>query len=82
MKNKISYEVSYDLEVTITYIGEKEPGEYHFEIERTWADLIFDDESETVQAAVFNGKPYLVKESHLRDEEESAIKDMMTEIIK
>ena len=46
MNKVIEYEVSYDLQVEIKYIGEEEPNEHYFELHRHFPELTFDDEED------------------------------------
>ena len=82
MKKQINYEVSYDVEVTITYTGQKTPSEHHFEIYRTWAELLWDAEKYDVFVTLDEkGEIELDAEGYISDEEISAIKEMMTDMI-
>jgi hypothetical protein len=84
MNKVIEYEVSYDLQVEIKYIGEEEPNEHYFELHRHFPELTFDDEEDEAKAVVFpDGKVEIesYEGGYLRDEEVSAIGKMMEEIL-
>ena len=84
MQKVIQYEISYDLEVEIKYIGEEENNEHYFTLHRHFPELTFDDEEDEAKAVVFpDGKIEIeaYEGGYLRDEEVSAIGKMMEEIL-
>ena len=84
MQQVIQYEISYDLEVEIKYIGEEDPGEHYFTLHRHFPELTFDDEEDEAKAVVFpDGKVEIesYEGGYLRDEEVAAIGKMMEEIL-
>lgn len=84
MQQVIQYEVCYDLEVEIKYIGEEEANEHYFTLHRHFPELTFDDEEDEAKAVVFpDGKIEIesYEGGYLRDEEVSAIGKMMQTIL-
>ena len=84
MQQVIQYEISYDLEVKISYIGEEEPGEHYFSLHRHFPELTFDDEEDEAKAVVFPDGKIEVESydgGYIRDEEASAIGKMVEEIL-
>ena len=84
MEKEIEYEVHYDVVATIKYTGEENPGMYYFNIKRHWADLMWDDEEDEAFAIVNEKGEIEIEayEGYIRDEEVSAIGNMMEEILK
>lgn len=85
MNKTIEYQVSYDLEVNIVYIGEENPGEYYFKLHRHFPELTFDDESDEAKAIVNAAGEVEVEAyegGYLRDEEVRALGQMVHEIVK
>ena len=86
MEKEIEYEVHYDVVATIKYIGTNNPDKDHyFEISRHWADLqwLEDELDHAVVTINDNGNIDVeAAEGYIRDEEETAIRNMMTEILK
>ena len=85
MQQEIEYEVTYDVVSTIRYVGEENPNEYYFRINRHWVDLVFEDEEDEAFATV-NEKGEVQLEGYdggyIRDEEASAMGKMMETILK
>lgn len=82
MHKVIEYEVQYDIASEIIYLGEENPGEYYFHINRHWTELTFDDEEDEAMATINDkGEVEVEGYSSIRAEEVSAIGEMMKEII-
>jgi hypothetical protein len=82
---EIEYEVRYDIVSTIKYKGEENPGEYYFSISRHYTELTFDDECDEAKAIINSAGEVEVEAydgGYLRDEEVTAISNMLQEIIK
>jgi len=83
MKKQINYQVCYDVETTIEYLNEEDPGEHYFKVRREWEGALWDSEEDEVLVFVKDGKvagmegyAYI-----LNPEEETAIREIMTEIL-
>lgn len=83
MKKEIDYQVCYDVRSTIEYLSEEEPGEHYFSIRREWEGNMWDNEDDEAIALVEDGKVVGVEcyGSLLKEDEETAIREMMTEIL-
>jgi len=84
MQKVIEYEISYDIESTVSYLGEENPGEHYFKISRVWLEGMFDTE-EHEAFAIMNEKGEIEIEpyegAYLRDEEAGAIAQLMQELV-
>ena len=84
MKKVIEYQICYDVESTVSYLGEENPGEHYFKISTVWVDGLFDAEEEEAFAIV-NSDGEIVIEAYegdyLREEAMEAIVELMKEII-
>ena len=83
MKKKIEYQVSYEVESTIEYLNEEEPGEHYFSIRREWEGALWDAEEDEAVAYVRDGKIEDIEGygGLLREAEEVAIREMMVLIL-
>ena len=84
MHKVIEYQVNYDLEVDIRYMGEENPGEHYFKLHRHFVELSFDDEESEAKAVVFPDGSIEVEEydgCYIRDVEEAHIIGMVKEIL-
>jgi hypothetical protein len=81
MKKEVEFQKCFDVVSSVRYIG-IEDDLYMFNINRHFADLVWDDEDDEVAASFVDGEVFLEAYHNCSEEEEKAIEAMVLEIVR
>ena len=84
MKHKITWQKCYDMESEITYLGESNPGEHYFSINRRESEGFWDVEEDECYLLLEDGivVGFEGYSSYPSEEEESVMKGILKQLSK